>query len=294
MTDFDAGGDPFGIEMPESASRLRGGRYYFPEPGEEDAGDRAHTRMTNRVKALADNFALERWNIQKVLEGIALDESLYMKLIAIPDLTSKDGKAELNEIAALAKERAGGNTGARMGTAYHGMTENLDHGNEASRRIPARYQPKMVAYREALKRARLAVVPDYIERRVRVNHELIGTLDRILMCEVTGKLYIGDLKSQAKFWSYTEIAPQLAGYANATHAWDEVTQSWEEMPEVDKELAVVIWMPHTHPSGNDEVEIHAVRIERAWNVAVPLAGQVKDWQRESQSLAFPWSPPSVL
>lgn len=291
MTDLDARDDPFGIEMPESAARLRNGRYYFPEPGAEDEGDVAHTRMTNRVKKLADNYALELWNARQILAGIALDESLYMKLVAIPDFDSKEGRAELHEIAALAKERAGGNTGARMGTAYHGMTENLDRGNAASRRLPSRYQPKMLAYQEALRRHRLAVVPEYIERRVRVAHDLVGTLDRILMCELTGKLYIGDLKTQKKFWSYTEIAPQLAGYANASHAWDDVTQSWEEMPKVEKDVAIVIWMPHTHPSGNDEVEIHDVRIDRAWEVAVPLAEKVKDWQYESQKLASPRPAP---
>jgi hypothetical protein len=281
----DPGDDPFGLEMPEEAARLRNGRYYFPVPGVEDGDDVAHTRMTNRVKKLADNYALEIWNAQQILTGIMLDESLYMKLCAIADPESKEGKKELSEIAALAKERAGGNAGARRGTAYHSFTEFVDSGHPAAQRIPSRYAPKMNAYTEALKRHRLVVLPEYIERRVRVSHDLIGQLDRILMCELTGKLYIADLKTQAKLWTYTEMAPQLAGYANASHCWNEALQLWETMPEVDKDIAIVIWMPHTHPSGNDEVEVKDLRIDRAWEVAVPLAGAVKDWQAESKNLA---------
>lgn len=282
---MDAGDDPFGLALPEEAARLRNGRYYFPEPGNEaDGPDVAHTRMTNRIKKLADNYALELWNGQQILQGIAEDESLYMKLCSISDFESKEGKAELNEIAALAKERAGGNAGARRGTAYHAFTEFIDGGHPAAERIPSRYSGKMTAYQQALRRHRLVVLPDYIERRVRVAHDLIGTLDRILMCELTGKLYIGDLKTQKKLWSYTEMAPQLAGYANAEWAWNADLQVWEPMPDVDKDIAIVIWMPHTHPSGNDEVEIVDLPIRRAWDVAVPLAEAVKDWQSESKTL----------
>lgn len=284
MSDFDAADDPFGLEMPESVKRLRNGRYYYPCPDQPDAGDVAHTRVTNRVKKLADNYALELWNIQQVLTGIALDESLYMKLCSIADFDSKEGKAELNEIAALAKERAGGNEGARRGTAYHSFTEHTDSGHPAAQRIPSAYAPKMEAYRRALRAHRLAVLPDFIERRVHVRVPggcIVGTLDRVLMCEFTGQLYIGDLKTQKRFWSYTEIGPQLSGYANASHSWDDLSQSWEPMPEVSKDIAIVIWMPHTHPSGNDEVEVIDVRIGQAWSRGLPLAGEVRDWQYES-------------
>lgn len=282
--------DPFGTAMPEESARLRNGRYYFELPGEEGSGNEvAFTRVTAFIKAAEENFALERWGMQNGLIGLAEDEGLYMKLTSIPDFTSKEGKAELNEIAALAKERARGNDGARRGTAYHRYTEHIDTGHPAASRIPSKYRPKMERYQQRLREHRLVVIPEYVERRVMIpEYGLVGTLDRILMCELTGDLFVGDLKSARKFWSYNGISCQLAAYAHASWMWNADLGVWEPMPPVRQDLAVVMWMPHTHPSeDNDDVEIHDVRIDTAWERGLPAARAVREWQRESATLGSP-------
>jgi len=285
MTDID----PFNAN-PEEAAALKRGRYLVPVPGQEGSGrKREYTRVTTFVKAIADNYALERWKMRKLAEGIASDETLYLLLAGIQDFTSAEGKKRVDEVISIALERAGANEGSRFGTALHAMNDLVDERHPHLSRVPTWLRPKYVNLARAYELHRLAVVPDFIERRVmNEKYQLVGTLDRLLLDEVSGDLVVGDLKTARDLWGYQEISIQLALYANADWMQDPVTQLWEPMPEVRRDVAVVMWMPRTHPSkDNDAVEIEEVRIERAYDFAAQVCADARAWRNEGRNLGMP-------
>lgn len=279
--------DPFiDGDNPEQVKRLRNGRYYYPRPGEEHTGiDYAHTRVTTFVKVIADNFALEQWAIRSVMEGLVKDESLYLAACAaVGEEDPAERKRLLNGIAREAKALAGGDSGARWGTAWHTFTERQDRTGGPGH-VPSWRRGKITSYLRALETWGLDVVPDLIERRVLIpEFGLIGTLDRVLLDRQTGALVVGDLKTQKELWTYVEIAIQLALYAGARWMWSEELQLWEPMPEVDRETAVVIWMPKTHPDGADEVTIEDVQIRRAFDFAARVCADARSWRNEGKNL----------
>lgn len=279
--------DPFGDDVDiEAEAALRRGRYRVPHPVTGRIGN--FTRVTKFVKAIADNFALERWKIERVVEGLASDETLYFLAAGIEDFRSAEGKKRIAEIVEIALERAGANEGSRFGTAMHAFNDNVDRRHPAMHRVPSKLRPKYVALATALRDHRLAVIPEYIERRVFVERfQLVGTLDRILLDEVTGELVIGDLKTQKGLWGFQEISIQLALYANADWMWEPATQTWEPMPEVRKDAALVLWMPRVHPpKDNDAVEVEEVRIARAYEYAAQVCADARAWHREGSKLGM--------
>lgn len=265
---------------PEDATadvtRLRNGRYYYPEPGEEGIGpDVAHSRVTEEVKKLAESFALERHGKRQTVRGLAIDESLYLRACAARGLD--DDRAEIDKVIKYAEARAGSHEGHTRGTAYHTFSESADLGRPTY--APSWVQPKLEAYHEALERAELQVLPEYVERRVRLDaFRLIGTLDRIYLDMRTGCYVVGDVKSSKEIWGVTEWAAQLGAYANADHMWDPRAGHWERMPQpMDLTTAVVVWMPRVHPDGTDKVTIEEVDIRGALG-ALRTCAEIKAWR----------------
>lgn len=265
-------------------ARLRNGRYYYPVPGEEGVGpDVAHTRVTTAVKALADNFALERHGKRQTVRGLTIDESLYLRACAARGL--EDDRSEIDKVIKHAEARAGSHEGHTRGTAYHTFSERHDLGRQTY--APSWVRPKLDAYHEALAAAELQVLPEYVERRVRLSaFGLIGTLDRIFLDMRTGRYVVGDVKSSAEIWGITEWAAQLGAYANAEHMWDPAAERWLPMPApMDLTTAVVVWMPRDHPDweslgSRDAVTIEEVPIGGALR-ALRLCEEIRGWRAET-------------
>jgi hypothetical protein len=117
-------------------------------------------------------------------------------------------------------------------------------------------------------------VPEMAERRVMIERfNAVGTLDNILHDRRTGFYHVGDLKTQKRFWTWLEIAAQLACYAHADAMWvptdphDQRAGHWIDMPAVSRQVAMVLWMPREHPSGEPVVDIYEVDIEAGWKTA---------------------------
>jgi hypothetical protein len=273
----------FGTADAEDAARLRNGRYYYPEPGQEGVGPEVgHSRVTNEIKVIADNFALERNSVRTAIRGLTIDESLYLRACAARGLD--DDRAEIDTVAKHAQARAGSHEGHTRGTAYHTFSERHDLGQRTY--APSWVRPKLDAYHEALERAELQVLPEYVERRVRLDaFRLIGTLDRIYLDMRTGCYVVGDVKSAREIWGVTEWAAQLGAYANAEHMWDASAGRWVGMPApMDLTTAVVVWMPRVHPEwesiGKDAVTIEEVDITGAMG-ALRLCADIKAWRAKT-------------
>lgn len=277
MTDLDAEFlAEFGTADALDAARLRNGRYYYPEPGLEGVGpDVGHTRVTTAVKPLGDNFALERHAVRQAIRGMAIDESLYLRACAARAL--EDDREEIDVVAKHAQARAGSHEGHTRGTAYHAFSEDWDTRGDSY--APSWVRRKLVNYHQALADAELQVLPEFVERRVRLDaFGLIGTLDRIMLDMRTGRYVVVDVKSSAQIWGVTEWAAQLGAYANADHMWDPGAARWVPMPApMDLTTALVVWMPRVHPDGTDAVTIEEVDITGALG-ALRLCAEIKAWR----------------
>src|SRR5690606_28752448 len=103
-----------------------------------------------------------------------------------------------------------------------------------------------------------------------------GTLDRLLRQGAgdRGPRIVADLKTGKDVVRYgmTEIAIQLAIYANATHVWDGET--YTPMPTVYTDRALVIHLP----VGEARCDIHRVDIKAGMR-ALRAAVWVREWRK---------------
>lgn len=250
--------DPFGPK------RDRWGRYLLPDP--ETGKERAWTRATTLASTLADTYGLTQWQMRMVAKGLGMRPDL----LALAAAAHVDDKQTLNRVANDAKEAAGSSAGANSGTALHSFTEAVDRGEEPN--VPEPWKADVEAYRAALTEHGITVHPDWIERITVVpRFGVAGTFDRIVTL-ADGRRVIADVKTGKDLsYSWSEIAIQLALYANATHMWN--VDRWEKMPVVDPSEALVLWVP----VGKGVCELHTVDTVAGWTQAEVAYG-VRQWR----------------
>ena len=259
------------------AKRDRYGRYLIPHP--ETGKETPWTRATTFAKSISDTYVLSQWSQRMVAKGIAMRQDLRSLAAATP-LTDRD---KLNKIAEDAKTFAGAKESANLGTAMHAFTEALDRGeNQFLDSLSTEEVADIKAYRVTLAEAGIEVLPEYIEKTVVwTEYGVAGTLDRIVRMP-DGTLRIGDLKTGRDLsYGWTEIAIQLGIYASASRIWDWKTQSFTEMPPVDKSVAVVFHLP----VGEAKCTIYELNIAEGIKAA-ELCHQVREW-RKTRYLARP-------
>src|SRR5690606_24826292 len=196
-----------------------------------------------------------------------------------------DDRETLTRIVEEAQSAAAEKAGANFGSAIHQFTERIDRGEQVN--VPAPYDRDIDAYKQALDQANIAVVLGWVERVVVIPElEVAGTLDRLVDGYWGATPRVADLKTGKDVVPYgmTEIALQLALYAHATHYW--AGETWQPMPTVDQDRAVVIHLP----VGQGRCVLSEVDVLAGW-AAVQLAVGVRRW-RERRDLARQ-SPPAT-
>lgn len=285
MTDFP--GDPFSPLAQPKPSLIRNGRYYLPPINDPTAKAIARSRVTTFVKTVSDTWALNRWQQREMLIGLGKREDLYdlLRTLAYDD---EDAIQEIGDrsMEAAKSNRVGwshGHGGNETGTALHAYTDQADRGEPVTAR--SIWTPKLVNYQRALDSAELHVAPGMIECRVVIERfNLAGTFDRVLErhewrpdmgLESTGAMFIGDLKTQKKFYTWWEIAMQLALYAHADAMWDPDKWCYIDMPPVSWDIAIVAHMPMVHDGDDpDRVQLYNVDIAEGWK-ACQLVSDVR-------------------
>lgn len=273
--------DPF--SQPTQATGygdIVGGRYYLPHP--ETMQPHKWTRTTNYISKIAETYAIEEWEKQMVIVGLTMREDLYIEACGTVKLEpngdlSKDCKKDLNDIISRAKEVAGGNTGARLGTAFHSFTERAKRGEET--RVPAKWVNKVELYLKTLADNKLTPQPHLLERRVVcLKYNLAGTFDDALLSVDLG-LVVGDTKSQKDIYSYADPAMQLGVYAHADLMWNAELGQYEEMPPFNKETGLMLWVPVRGVGEVQDVcEVHELEIGRGWKM-LEAVKTVHEWQK---------------
>lgn len=238
----------------QHAPRVNNFRYRLINP--ETGKSESWSRVTTFAKTLADTSALHAWEIRMILKGLAENPSM---LSGVSSWDVSEHKMAFAEIAARAKAAAGGNEGAQRGTRMHDLTEQWDR-NQPIAHATGAERTDVLAYHSAIEQAGITILPQYIERYVAIPElKLCGKFDRIFEWldprDNLKKLVIGDVKTAKNvFYSWLEIAIQLALYAMASHYWDDAADAWVRMPYVDQESALVMHIP----VGTGLCDIHRV------------------------------------
>lgn len=257
--------------------RDRFGRYLLPDP--DTAEIRPWTRATTFAQTLSNTFALERWKVRQTARGLAQRPELLASVAAAhPD----DNKA-VDTACEAALEASGGKERARLGTALHSFTEQIDFGAQVQ--VPAQWSADLAAYTAACDGAGLIRWPEFIERITVVPAiEVAGTLDRIVELADDDTMAILDVKTGRDLdYAWGEIAIQLACYAHGAALWDPIGSRWQDMPEVNQTWALVAHVP----AGEGRCTLYQVDIEAGWEAAVRLAAPVRTW-RTRKNLAEVW------
>lgn len=274
--------DPADVLAEKRARIISAGRYRLPD---RDGNPKRYgwQRVTNLVGAYADQYGLRLYEIGAVLEGLKAAPRLFEEVMRTPFemMTKAQRRTWVEKFTERAKEAARANEGMHFGNLRHAQVEE-DHAGEMPFAAPDAYARQHLSlYRAALVRNRLRALPGMQERRVLISElDAIGTLDNVLEDLVTHLLHIADLKTIKRFWSFLEIAAQLACYAHAEAMWqptegsdDPLSGRWVDMPPVNLELGLVLWMPREpvdalkEPDWEPHVDVYEVDIAAGWETA---------------------------
>jgi hypothetical protein len=204
---------------------VRAGRYRFPPPPGVEPNPNGWMRMSNLVSAFSDQRALQLWLERVTLLGLLANEGLiFDELAALPD--EKLTNETLAAYAELARTAAGGDKGARKGTARHlTLSGYLETGLINGHR---RMRLQMEDLLQEMDSHDLEFVPGWSERVVwhPIAGGTMGRLDARVLCRRTGQVGVMDLKTEkanpvnGRFWTYQEKAGQQCGYDSASWVWE--------------------------------------------------------------------------
>jgi hypothetical protein len=232
-----------------------------------------YTRSTTWAKTLDDPFGLHIWKLRQGGKGLAFKPDLLARVAA-----TKDNR-EIDELMEEAITAAGGDEGRNLGNALHSFCQRIDLGEEVF--IPPPWDKDVDAYVNALVKAGVTIVPEYIER-ICVNEHLgvAGRFDRLVRL-ADGRLVVADLKTGKADYQWSSWAVQTAVYARSETVYDEATETHSPMPEVDQATALIIHLPVRQAT----CTLYAIDIDFGWQGAL-LAGMVRN-HRRNNSVAAP-------
>lgn len=265
-------------------SRDRYGRYMHQHP---QYGYRSSfSRATTIAKKLDSGSNLMDWHDRKLIEGLARYPQLLDGLDVGKLGTTNEYKLRqtLKQISENATNAAGAADGREFGTALHAWTEAVDHGKATYADVPKEFKPYVASYLQALSRHGIEAIPEYVERIMYCPiTDTMGTIDRIFRLP-TGELVIGDIKTSGNIdFAWTSIALQMAQYANASHLLSEDGQTWEPMPQVRQDIAVIAGIPHTPKDRGPHCDMHIVNVEYGTGLLY-IARDITHVQREAKKV----------
>jgi hypothetical protein len=255
-----------------------------------------YTRASTLGGTLEDQFGISEWRLRLAVWAVAHSRALQLEGLAIETTDALPDKAALGELAQRALSVADADAAARIGTAYHAMTERIDAG-EPIPDVGGEDRYALEAYAELAG----AFTMHAMEQFVACDEvETAGTFDRLVspkgvMTAPDGTRItpddrlIDDLKtsSSAKFFGL-KFAVQLAVYANGEpYRHPGVRPGWPDgiAPRTDWALIMHV------PSGGSSAMPHWVDLRAGWEAA-RLACTVRDW-RKRRDLVVPAERPSV-
>lgn len=234
--------------------RFNGNGHYVLPPCPDTGKTTGWTRASTVAKTLEDTYMLEKWAQRQILIGVFRSGSLFPDLDQLltehlmdggdPATLAKDLRNPLNQMADRAQDVAESGRWAEFGTSVHAWTEWVDIGAGTVWDCPEVVRPWVIAHRRILAERGLSPDRNWTERIVICpDLGIAGTLDR-LFWTAHGELVLGDVKtSRTMDYSWLYFAVQLAIYHSAKYTLSLDGRTWEPMPELDGDIALVSHLP---------------------------------------------------
>lgn len=265
--------------------RDRYGRYLLPDESGEDTG---WTRATTFAATLAEAHGLRIYEQRQVALGMGRRPDLVTLASTI---AGPEDKKALGAIVDSAHEAAGTQAKANRGTAVHKAIQVVEQAADRDAAIaatPAELRGDVIGYFAEITRYRLQVIPHLVERVVIVpEYQVAGTPDNYVLCP-DGKIRVLDKKTGNLDYASIEFAVQLALYANAKALRNYGTNSYEPLPEVATDYAIIA---HVVP-GTGRTELKRVNIAWGWAWARTCAETMDI--RKTKNVITPYIPDAPM
>jgi len=270
----------FDTQAGKDVPRDRYGRYLLPDETGQDTG---WTRATTFAATLAESYGLRIWEQRQVVWGLSRRPDL---LTLASTIVGPEDKKALGAIVDSAHEAAGTQAKANMGTAIHEAIASVERSGSWEH-VPDALRGDVDGYFRELAKRRIQVVPEFIERTCIIPaFKVAGTFDNIVRCP-DGQYRILDKKTGNLDYAEIEFAVQMALYANATALRNYDNHTYEPMPEVAKDYAIIA---HVVP-GSGRTTLHRINIRWGWAWAATCA-EVQDI-RKTKHVLTPYVDDSV-
>lgn len=282
---------------PRPVSEFNGwGQYKLPAP--ETGRPAGFPRATTIAKTLDDITGLEKWKRRetalRVFSLAQMDAAEVVYTDPTGDTTAGDLLGVLTDAMAgekvtvvdnaldLIDNALGGADARELGECAHAWLEALDTGLVLMRDVPDVVRPHVTHARRVLCHRGLVPVPDYVERVVmndRGPETVAGKIDRIYRMVTTGELVLGDVKTSKKLeYSWLPFGVQVGGvYGWATKMLALDGKTWEPMPEIRQDFAVLLHVPSDQPE-----RAAAITIDLWWGGEV-MAESLQTRQRRREA-----------
>lgn len=222
------------------------GRYMVPHP--ETGVPTSYSRATGLATMLDDTYHLEKWKERKAIEGMIAAPQLLARYQEAASGVTAAPAHKLNGIIEKARIAAGTAEAAEFGTATHAWLEAIDQGRIIPSMVPGQFREHVHAYTARLAEHAIEPVPRLTERTViNLRYGVVGTFDRVYALP-DGRMVMGDVKtSKTLRYGYLSFAMQMAIYADADYMLSLDGQSWEPMPDLVREWALLAHVPSDAP-----------------------------------------------
>ena len=267
----------FNTQASRDVPRDRYGRYLLPDENGENTG---WTRATTFAATLAESYGLRLWEQRQVVLGLSRRPDL---LTLASTISGPEDKKALGAIVDSAHEAGATQAKANRGSAIHKAIEEVEKGRPFAS-VPDELKGDVHGYFQEVAEKGLVIIPEYVERTCIVPaYKVAGTFDNIVRCP-DGRLRILDKKTGNLGYAAIEFAVQMALYANASALRNYGSSTYEPMPEVAKDYAIIA---HVEP-GTGRTQLHRINIRLGWAWAATCA-EVQDI-RKTKHVLTPYVP----
>ncbi|ACF05048.1 hypothetical protein Nigel_45 [Mycobacterium phage Nigel] len=278
---------PLPPAVPRAESKFNGwGWYQLPSP--TTGRPTGYPRASTVAKTLDDTYGLNKWKtremVKRVLsltrmdpttvvyddgspEGVTAGDLLGLidEALASPKVTKLDGVLESIDNC------MGGADARELGTCVHAWLEALDCGLVLLHQVPDVVKPHVHHARKVMAHRGIVALPQYVERTVlndRGEETVAGRIDRIFQLVTTGDLVMGDVKSSKSLeYSWLPFGVQVGGvYGWATKMLSIDGKTWEPMPDIRTDFAILLHVPSNQPE-----KAAAITIDLTWGAETMVA-----------------------
>lgn len=233
----------------------------------------AYTRISTMAGALDDKGGLVDWAAAMAMIGVVRSKSIHAQVSHLASAHESPwyvpaAKKPLKELVEKAKDLGGASDAAGLGTAFHGLCEELDAGRPP-KFVPEELKPWIEVRQAALEDFEPVLIEPFV---VCDELKVAGNPDRFLRHKGTGVVYAADDKTgtdEPKF--PLKVTIQVA-IASRSCLYDQ--PSGERTPiECDQSRGLLI---HTPIRGDKpQCSLYWLDLDKGWELA-QLAALVRD------------------